>query len=262
MTDYNAEILKAGFVVDMREELARHATKTWQRRDPSVIKGVVYHQSLDDYGRVKPNAKYHVSPNHISSTGLPGLSYTMFGDREMGKVVLANDVECITYSQGDRHIPGDENELYLGVCWGGNFSGPGYRSPKDMKLTDDQARLAINLWADLKSVLSLEDNQLFGHYHFGKPACPGFELMNIIEGVRARFNYGTVLGRDFSSTEGRQAALKALGYYHGELDGEWGTQSKYALTQFQRAEELTADGVWGPKTEEAAVKLLEAKASG
>jgi hypothetical protein len=259
MKDYNAKILEADFIVDKRTELPHHDTKKWGRRDPSVIKGVVYHQSLDDYGTAAGNAKYHSGPNHISKDGLPGLSYTLFGDRKLSKVVLANDVECITYSQGNRHIPGDENELYLGVCWGGNFVAPGYEPGNDMTPTMEQMQLARDLWAHLKTVFKLEDNQLFGHYHFGKPTCPGFLLMELVDDIRAQYNYGTVLGRDLNTPEGRQAALKALGFYQGALDGEWGPQSKYALTQFQKAHNLTGDGVWGNKTEDAIVAALVKK---
>jgi hypothetical protein len=247
----NERILEAYFVVDGRESLARHETKEWRQREPEGIKGVVYHQSLDDRGSASGNAKYHVGPNHISSSGLPGLSYTMFADRISGKVVLANSVEDITYSQGNSNIPGDENELYLSVCFGGNFAGPGYDPPGGMMLTGEQRSLAFDCWAHLRNVFGFKDNQLFGHYHFGKAACPGYELMETIEDIRNSHYNSESSTINFGSADGRQQALIELGYYHGKPDGEWSHQCKYALTLFQKSAGLEADGVWGPKTEAA-----------
>lgn len=249
--NHNDRILEADFVVDMRDELPRHDTKKWSQRDPSVIKGVVFHQSLDDYGTASGNAKYHAGPNHISSDGLPGLSYTLFCDRKLGKMVLANSVEDVPFSQGNRHIPGDENEIYLSVCVGGNFSGPGYDPPGRMLLTPTQRRLVVDGWAHLRNVFGFRNNQLFGHYHFGKLACPGYELMEIIDDIRATHYNDEADVINFGSNDGRQQALIELGYYHGKADGVWGPQCRYALTQFQKSAGLGADGVWGPKTEAA-----------
>lgn len=46
-----------------------------------------------------------------------------------------------------------------------------------------------------------------------------------------------------------QTALRALGFYHGEIDGVLGPISKAAVSAFQRAWHLTADGIPGPKTQ-------------
>ena len=45
-----------------------------------------------------------------------------------------------------------------------------------------------------------------------------------------------------------QTALKKLGYYTGLVDGDYGESTKRAVTAFQRANGLTADGVAGAKT--------------
>ena len=45
-----------------------------------------------------------------------------------------------------------------------------------------------------------------------------------------------------------QTQLKKLGYYSGLVDGDFGASTKSAVTQFQRANGLTADGVAGAKT--------------
>jgi hypothetical protein len=45
-----------------------------------------------------------------------------------------------------------------------------------------------------------------------------------------------------------QRALAVLGYSPGKVDGSYGPATKKALTRFQQANKLTADGIFGPKT--------------
>ncbi len=48
-----------------------------------------------------------------------------------------------------------------------------------------------------------------------------------------------------------QKALAALGYYDGELTGNFGNKTEDAVKKFQRSRGITADGIAGPKTLEA-----------
>lgn len=48
-----------------------------------------------------------------------------------------------------------------------------------------------------------------------------------------------------------QGILRLAGYYEGELDGSYGLQTTEAVTKFQEANGLEADGKAGPKTLEA-----------
>ncbi len=45
-----------------------------------------------------------------------------------------------------------------------------------------------------------------------------------------------------------QRALASLGYAPGPIDGTYGPATKQAVTEFQSASGLTADGIVGPKT--------------
>lgn len=45
-----------------------------------------------------------------------------------------------------------------------------------------------------------------------------------------------------------QTKLKSLGYYKGSVDGIYGTQTKNAVTAFQRNCGITVDGIAGPQT--------------
>ena len=49
----------------------------------------------------------------------------------------------------------------------------------------------------------------------------------------------------------KQHLLAYLGYYVGNIDGEWGTLSKTATKAFQKDFGLTADGICGKDTEKA-----------
>lgn len=241
MPGYNDRILEADFIKE-DSDLPMHSTRSWDHRDPDKLKGVVVHQSLESYGTASGNAKYHVGPNHISEEGLPGLSYTIFIERA-GHTVLANPVECKTYSQGYGGRPGDENEEFLSICVGGNFSGPGYVGNQEP--TREQLDALTKTWEHLKEIWGWANSDLYGHYHFGKPSCPGNRLMEFIEQIRPI---------TFISPVERQKVLKNLGYYKDDVDGKWGPSSKAALVEFQRVAGLIPDGVWGDKTS-VAVKV-------
>jgi len=239
--NYNDELLKAAFVVDGRDNLPSHDTKVWAYRDPENLLGAVYHQSLEDYGLASGNAKYHVGPNHISKTGLPGLSYTLFVEKT-GNAILANNVEDKTYSQGYKDPEGrDENALYIGVCFGGNFDAPGYRGTQIP--TSAQILTAELLWHHMAEIWGWRNLDLHGHYHFGKPTCPGNSLTEVISSIRGVY-FDTVLER--------QKALKALGFYKGTIDGMWGPVSKAALVEFQNSVGIEANGVWNEAVSEKA----------
>ncbi len=244
---------------DYRETLAEIKAKlgnekTWGKRDLDALRGMCWHQTLST-DSVTGNAKYHMRPNHISKSGLPGLSYTFFIDKP-GWVYLCNDLDDKPYSQGDRNTPGDENALYMSCVFGGNFSAPGYVGPD--KPTTAQIRSGLALWDWAKDAFGFTNNQLFGHYDFGKPTCPGTVLTGVIEAVNQDKDWDeSDQPRDLDSSYGRQVALIDLGYLPaGSADGIWGGQSKGALVEFQEKADLVPDGVWGRKTEAAVRSAL------
>lgn len=58
-----------------------------------------------------------------------------------------------------------------------------------------------------------------------------------------------------------QTKLKRWGYYNGEIDGIFGSQTKKAVISFQKKNGLVADGIAGPKTL-AAMGIFSSNQSG
>lgn len=54
----------------------------------------------------------------------------------------------------------------------------------------------------------------------------------------------------------KQCLLCYLGYYMGQIDGLWGQQSQAATVAFQKAQGLTADGIFGEATEGAILEAI------
>lgn len=54
----------------------------------------------------------------------------------------------------------------------------------------------------------------------------------------------------------KQALLLFLGYYVGNVDGNWGSLSKTACKAFQQDHNLTPDGVFGSATEKAVLAAV------
>lgn len=227
-----ADIQKLCPFTDARARWPKHGA--WKRRELSRVCGVVLHQTGggDDLDALH---RYHAGPNHISSTGMPSIAYTWFVNKA-GEVFLCNDLEDVTWSQGTRAMPGDENVFYMSVCFGGAFK-PWPKSSADP--TDAQMGAADCLWRALKAELSLTDMGLFGHYHFGKPACPGDRLREFIETTRG---LARVVPFDLSRPAERQRALNDVMRETLKVDGLIGPATRRVLAQFQQRYRLPLTG--------------------
>ncbi|HSM04233.1 MAG TPA: peptidoglycan-binding domain-containing protein [Longimicrobiales bacterium] len=234
--------------VDGRELLTRNTdVQGWGRRTVGDLKGMCWHQALS-WGTVEDVARYHTGPqSHLRQGGVESISYT-FAIRRNGEIVLCNDLGQRVWSQGYRGRDGDENAEFLSVLFEGFFLGPDVTEPSAGEPTDEQILSGLTLWRTCRELWAWDAGALYGHYHFGKPACPGYTLQGLIDAVRSNAPARAI---DLSTTAGRQRALKQLGFYTGRLDGDWGPVSKGALVTFQTAQDLVPDGVWGSKTEAA-----------
>lgn len=248
MIDTKAFLAKYKFVEDARGKLLKHATATWPHRRLDSVLGMVWHQALGT-GNAQGIARYHVGPNHISKSGLPGISYTFYIEPD-GACLLCNDLEDVTFSQGDRTRPGDENRRYIAVCFSGDFDAPGYQGSS--YISARQVSAGLQLWLACSREFRWDGDALFGHCHMGKAVCPGTALSQVIDIVRSNptRRYGLVLSQ-LNQPKGRQQALQKLGFYRGAVDGIWGFESRLALSEYQESRGLTVDGIWGPESYEA-----------
>ena len=246
-----AEALKIKKPLDGRDTLATNpAGRKWKKRSVDNLKGLVWHQELG-WGSIEAVAKYHTGKqSHLVKGGVESISYS-FAIRRDGQIVLCNDLNKATWSQGYKGRKGDENAEFLSAMFEGMFEGSGVTDPKAGQPNDKQMLSGLILWQVCRSLWKWKESDLYGHFLFGKPACPGDTLQTMVEAVR--FNASKP---KFNTAKQRQQALKTLGFYKGKIDGDWGPGSKGALAHFQEKHGLAADGVWGPNTEAKMVKAL------
>lgn len=228
------------WIKDETLTLPRHRTARWKQRQVDQTEGLVFHQALGGSTALSV-ARYHTQPNHLAGDGLPSISYTFFVEPD-GATILCNDLTEITYSQGDRTRPGDENRMYLSCCFGGDFDGEGHDGLDEP--TCYQLTSGLRLWLACKQFFGWSNARLYGHSHFGKPACPGASLGLLIELVQADQDGSATY--DFSTVVGRQRALHDLDVYEGKIDGLWGPISRRALRDYQKMTGLVQDGIWSP----------------
>ena len=67
---------------------------------------------------------------------------------------------------------------------------------------------------------------------------------------------GLKLGSTGSAVSALQQNLTTLGYYYGDVTGHYGSMTQTAVTKFQKARGITADGVAGTKTLEAIASAI------
>ncbi len=110
---------------DIRTSLAINPNgKKWKARDSEKLKGMVWHQELG-WGTIEGVAKYHTgSDSHLYDGGVESISYT-WAIRRDGQIVLCNDIDKATWSQGYKGRTGDENAEFMSVMFEGYFRGAG-----------------------------------------------------------------------------------------------------------------------------------------
>ena len=182
-------------VHDMRGNLAKHASKTFSDRPVSNLQGVAFHHSAGSTGgldKFLSIARYHVGPNHISSTGAPGICYSM-GITADGEVAI--------------------------------FSTPGH----DAKEPSPEQLWAVCCVAlAFRSVFGVGFG-FAGHFDFGKPRCPGSTIEAVVRAMRTHVAQPHDEG-NLDSLAAVQTALGKLGYTPGTPDGIAGPRTRASLS--------------------------------
>jgi hypothetical protein len=255
-----AEAVADGIIVDKRGAMPK-GHGSWPKVPIEFRLGACVHQNASP-NSTNPvrTAEYHVGPNHISPRGLPGIVYHVAIPDLGSPAWLCSDLLDRTYGQAaddDTH-PGDENTHLISILMMGGFSGPGYHGHTGAGPTKRQLEaFAIALdW--LEDVFGFDQSGLFGHYHFGKVACPGYVLTNWIEGYRRQARRNMLSDHDWQ--------LALLRWHPNCLprygaDGVWGGESKSALAAFQRDQRLRVTAMQDPFTELMMMKRYPAPKS-
>lgn len=259
-----AELAKRSSGLDIRIQDLRRIlpsgglmNRRFGKRNIKDVIGVCWHQALS-WGSVEAIAKFHTGPHSTMAKnghGLEAIPYT-WAIRRDGSICLCNKFKLKTWSQGTKSRKGDENKQFMAVLFCGKLKGQGVHDKDAKDPTLEQIQSGIILWTVLRDLLELGGTELHGHFEFGKPACPGDTLERVVKAIRS--NARKKADRDADELDlakmiDRQKALIQLGYANhvGVADDNWGPKSKGALVQFQRDNDLTVDGLWGPRTEAA-----------
>ena len=223
-------------------ELPWHPERIWRKRQLHQIKKIIIHQEMGESPIADVNT-YHITPgpkNHISAKGCPHFCYH-FGISSEGEIIQANELSDIVW-----HCSG-QNASSIGIMLQGNFKGPGHELG-----TSEPAQEQIDATAELVDFLleslKLTNHDIFGHYHFGKAACPGEKMQEWIEDKRAKAAVPQK-GKTIAKTvENLQKILNKLGYTAGKVDGIIGVKTQGAIRKFQADNHLEVDGIVGPQT--------------
>lgn len=247
--------LKPTKIIDGRNKIPHHKTLKWESRNIEDIIGICCHQTAGNDNPIN-TAQYHVDhfPRAKNKKGAPSLCYTFY-IRKSGEIWWCNDIESVTWSQGYAKRPGSENVEFVSVVCGGDFSGPGYKGREEPTNEQMQSLREVLEW--LKYHLKLTNKDIFGHTNFGKMACPGNTIMNLIEKNK---NSVEETNKELEWTDRDwQQALSDLGYNLGKsgVDGIWGNKSKAALTKFQMDNKIKVIGYKDDLTKVILKKVLK-----
>lgn len=265
--------VKAGAFFDMRRFMPRgHDSsgriKCWAKRPLNQILGNCFHQngSSNSYSPFS-TALYHASKDQHITPGrpLPGICYDFAvpdvrhnkfrwpdgfhppAGADPNTAWLVSDLTSRKYAQSapdSRGYPGDENTHLSSTLVMGGYKGPGYRG--EAKGPAPGQWVAVKrLWRWQQCAFDWGWYAAFGHFDFGKAACPGYSVMDWIESNRQ-----TALDLE-TAQEWQEALLRwdsdCLPRYGA--DGDWGKESKSALVGFQRDHNLRVTAVQDPFAE-------------
>ena len=240
--------IKDGWIIDLRDVMPRHKTKKFRRRrSQKDIFGKCDHHSASTNQIPEKTGEYHVGSNHVSEDGCPAILYTA-GTSQLiypGRVLLFNDLEDIPWSQGKgddgqhEDWSGDENRHLLSFLVFGDFDEGGRRGrSRCPSVPQLDAREMFNMWS--QEVFGFGDDGMFSHSDFGKAYCPGHVIRSDNEALRRDCPAKKlVTGLDWQEhlLRWRPGCLPKYG-----PDGDWGNESRAALSAFEREHFHKVDG--------------------
>lgn len=219
------DLFKEGFwdvkPIDIQNDLPRHPNKVYSVRSCSNIKRIVIH-TTDWIVTPQRLAEYDISPNHISATGCPAITY---------HELVMNDGKIF------KTLPWTETSWHVGLWNPGSLALALVFKATDKEDKDQYAPSKNSLLSlqtrcgDICLQLALTPDKVKGHRELKgtgwfwqkgskrlRKTCPGLKVdMDLL-----RTNIAIYM----------QCRLKLEGLYSGEIDGQFGKKSRAALKEY------------------------------
>jgi N-acetyl-anhydromuramyl-L-alanine amidase AmpD len=141
---------------DMVDQLVKHPTKTYNRRQLRAITHIcIHHSAVAATVPVEHVAKYHVEDQ-----GWPGIGYHFYVKPD-GAIYQTQRLETVSW-----HVS-HNNDYSVGICVAGDFT---YAPPPQIQID-----AAAHLVAWLMQELSVPEQNILGHKEFpdNDTSCPG-----------------------------------------------------------------------------------------
>jgi len=150
--------------------------KTWGQRKLQSIYKIVVHQELGEANTLSVH-NYHISPDsHLKlGVGAPRIAYHYTIEKD-GTIYEVNKLTDIVWHTAGQNLHG------IGIMLVGDFDGNGHKGKS--KPTECQLDSLKDLLDHLTGKLNINITEIYGHCDFGKPACPGDDVMNYIRKYR------------------------------------------------------------------------------
>lgn len=174
-------------VHDIRDQITRHPSKRYNRRNLNQIRTLIVHHSATTSGSASSFARYHVE--HL---GWPGIAYHYVIDKD-GRINQTQDLETISY-----HVSG-QNSRAVGICCVGHYD---LQTPPPAQLQS-----LVLLLKALK--MKLPGVAIRGHRDYSPKTCPGnnFPLAEVVRKVNSPTTNTPGLPASGNGTSGALALL-------------------------------------------------------
>jgi len=191
--------------IDPRSERRAVVGKYYDDEDRSIQK-VVFHQTAGSYtpgfngvmntaNFFVTDPKYDAKGNWLGNgRGWPGFAYTFYVPYEPemheGKWII---FQCNPLKRISWHTGNGQNEISIAICFQGYFYSEHItryfpRKGHDGHPSQAQIECAEEFWKlYCMEKLKIGDHEIYGHFDFGKLACPGADLENIVRYYRGEF---------------------------------------------------------------------------
>ena len=139
-------------IYNITDDLLKHDTKSYSKRNLNQIDTIVVHHSATETGTAESYARYHVNNRDWA-----GIGYHFVIDQD-GKINQTNELDTISYHASNW------NTRSIGICLTGNYDNQILNGNN----LDSLVYLIKKLKLDLKKELNI-----IGHRDVANKSCPG-----------------------------------------------------------------------------------------